>query len=357
MKRLILMLLAVALLCAGCSSKTPAQTTEPAETVPVTTAAPETLPPETTEETLPVPEVEYATARADKLPAVLMLLSRGEKVGVVGEYDENHVVIKTEEGYGLVEKPLVRMDAAPAFETATGYARYNSRFFDNFRLSGEPLQTLKTNTKLELLEDLGWCYLAELEGVCGYIAKDSVSSSPIKGGTGNSSADGGDISLMVPGVMPLFSLTPQTGDVTGEAVVLADRVPVILGYYDRGDEIPVVAEEGFAESWEGYHTIWLDGLYAYVEKTMTLGAGEVPMEAWDGYAKYKAALHDNYWLLGEAIQDLKTNTAVHVIDELPDSYLVEVDGVLGFIAKDMVSKTKITGGSGNSSSEWSPPAM
>lgn len=357
MKKVLLILLAAALLCAGCSAETPE--TVPTETIPETTSAPETTaPPETTEETIPVPEVTYVTAKADGVAAVLQTLSRGDTVDVVGEFDEDHYVIRTEEGYGLVEKSLLRVSTAEAFEGYTGYARYNAEFHTNFRLSGEPAQKLKTNTKVEILDDLGWCWLVELDGETGYISTESVSKSPIKGSSGNSSADGGDISLSVPGIVPLFSMVPQTGDVTGEAMVLADGTEVILGYFDRGDEIPVVAEEGFAEDREGYHSVYLEGLYVYVEQTMTRGEGEAEYEAWDGYAKYKAALYDNRWAMGEEIQSLKTNTVVHVLEELEDSYLVEIDGETGFVPKDMVSKTRITGGSSNSSGgDWTPPAM
>lgn len=358
MKKVLLILLAVALLCAGCGQETPE--TVPA-TVPETTAAPETTaPPETTEATIPVPELTYVTAKTDKVAAVLKTLSRGETVDVVGEYDEDHFVIKTEQGYGLVEKELLRMGTEAAFETRTGYARYNAEFHTNFRLSGEPAQKLRTNTKVTILDDLGWCWLVELDGVTGYISTESVSNSPIKGsgGGGSSSADGGDISLSVPGIVPLFSLVPQEGEVTGQATVLADGTEVVLGWFDRGDEIPVVAEEGFAESREGFHTVYLEDLYAYVEQSLTRAEGEAEYEAWDGYAKYKAALYDNRWTVGEEVQSLKTNTVVHILEELEDSYLVEVDGATGYIPKDMVSKTRITGGSSSSSGgEWSPPAM
>lgn len=357
MKKVLLILLTVALLCAGCAKETPE--TVPPTLVPETTAAPETTaPPETTEETIPVPEVTYVTAKTDGVAAVLKILSRGETVDVVGEYEEGHYVIRTEEGYGLVEKELLRMASKPAPEARTGYARYNAEFHTNFRLSGEPAQLLRTNTKVQILDNLGWCYLVELDGVTGYISTANVSDHPIKsGGGGNSSADGGDISLRVPGIVPLFSMVPQTGDVTGEAMVLADGTEVILGYFDRADEVPVVAEEGFAESREGYHTVYLDGLYAWVEQSLTRGEGEAEYEAWDGYAKYNAPFHDNHWALGEALKMLKTNTAVHVLEELEDSYLVEVEGETGYIPKDQVSKSRITGGSNSSGGEWSPPVL
>lgn len=358
MKKVIAILLALALLCAGCGTNTPAETTAPAETVPATTAAPETTaPPETTEETIPVPELTSATAKAEAA-AVLALLNRGDEVEIVGEYDETHYAIRMEVGYGLVEKAFVRLADQPAFESKTGYARYGAGFHDNFHLTGEPLQTLKTNTKLTLLEDLGHCWLVELEGVQGYVSAENVSMNPIKGGTGNASADGGDISLMVPGIMPLFNLVPQEGDVTGTATVLADKTPVVLGWFERGEEMPVVAEEGFAEPMEGCLTLYLNGLYAYVDQSLARSGEEAAYEEWDGFARYKATLHSDLWCLTETTQTLKTNTTVHVIEDLGHCYLVEVEGEQGYIAKDMVSEKRIvTGGTGNSSSEWSPPAM
>ena len=360
MKKLVLILLMLALLCAGCA-KEPAVQTQPAETVPATTVPETTVPPETTEETIPVPELTYVIPKVDKLPAVLQLLSREDVVDVVGEYDESHYVIRLDAGYGIVEKAFARMTSEPAFEAFTAYARYKAPFYDNFRLSGEPVETLKTNTTLEILDDLGTCYLAMLDGKTGYIPKDMVSKNKITGGTGNgnSSADGGDISLSVPGIVPLFSFVPQEGNPAGEAMILADGTEVVLGWFEKTDSIPVVAEEGFAESLEGWHTVYLDGLYAYVRTELTYGEGDAIYEAWDAYAKYKAPIYDNFWLQGEAVQTLKTNTVIHITQELDGCYVVEVDGVSGYMPKDMVSKNKITGGTGNgnTSSEWTPPAM
>ena len=363
MKKVVLILLALALLCAGCA-KEPAVETQTAETVPPTTAAPETTaPPETTEETIPVPELTYVTPKVDSLPAVLQLLSRGDMVDVVDNYDAKHYVIRLEQGYGIVEKGFVRMASEPAFETFTAYSRYNAGFYDNFRLSGEPVESLKTNTTLEILDELDICYVAVLDGKTGYIAKDMVSKNKITGGTGNgtgngnSSADGGDISLSVPGIVPLFSFVPQEGDATGQAMVLADGTEVVLGWFDKTDSIPVVAEEGFAEPMDGWHTVYLDGLYAYVRMELTYGENEAAYESWDGYAKYKAGIYDSYWLQGEPMETLKTNTVVHVLEELDTCYVVEVEGVYGYMSKDMVSKNKITGGTGSTSSEWTPPAM
>ena len=54
-----------------------------------------------------------------------------------------------------------------------------------------------------------------------------------------------------------------------------------------------------------------------------------------------------------------TNTQVKVIDELPGCYVVEIDGVVGYMKLDQVSKTRISGGGGGGGGggEWTPPAM
>lgn len=366
MKKSVLILLAAALLlCTGCAGAVPAATVP--ETVAETTAPAETAPetvPETTEETIPVPELVYGTAQVDETPAVLMLLSAGDTVDVVDEYDERHFVVKTEDGYGLVEKPLVRTAEAEAFETRTGYARYKTELHDDLRLSGEPVQVLKTNAKLEILEDLGWCYLVRWEDTVGYVATGNVSNSPIKGGGGggNSSggADGGDISLRGSWGLDLLTMVAQEGDVTGQATVLADNTPVILGYFDRGDTLPIVAEEGFAEEWEGYFTVYLEGLYAWVPRELSRMEGDETYEQWTGYSKYKADLFGDRWLLDAEPERLSTNTQVNVLLELEDSFLVEIEGKLGYMDKEMVSKHRNSsgGGGGNGSGgEWTPPAM
>ena len=58
--------------------------------------------------------------------------------------------------------------------------------------------------------------------------------------------DGGEISLYFNGSVQLLSAIAQTGEVTGTGTILADGTEVILGYFARGEEIPVVMEEGFS---------------------------------------------------------------------------------------------------------------
>ena len=100
---------------------------------------------------------EEATILADKVPAVAELLARGDTVNVVGEFDEDHYVIEREAGFGLVEKMLLSMADAPAYEAWTGYSRNNRNLYDNYHLWGEPVQVLGTNVKVEVLDELDGC--------------------------------------------------------------------------------------------------------------------------------------------------------------------------------------------------------
>jgi len=108
----VLLLLAALLMTAGCGAKQPAETPatpSPDVSVPETeapVATPEATPEPTPE---PVPDCVDAVVQVDRSPAILTLLKRGDQVDVVGEYDDEHYVIKTELGYGLMEKQLLRI--------------------------------------------------------------------------------------------------------------------------------------------------------------------------------------------------------------------------------------------------------
>lgn len=376
MKKYILVLLALTLLlCAGCKKQEPVQTEAPT-TVP--TEPTETTVPPTTEETIPVPELNMGSALVDETPAILDTLVRDDVVDVVGEYDEDHYVIKTDLGYGLVKKELLRLESEAAYEVWTGYAYWNAEVYDNLYLTGEPSQELKTNTKVEVLDDIGYCYVVRVEETVGFMNKSRLSQWPFSSRGGNSSdgggsgggstgADGGDISLQFNGGMVLLAAIEQKGDVTGQATVLADGTEVVLGYFNRGEEIPIVAEDGFAENREGHVTVYLDGLYAYVPQNLVETEGAEAYEPWEGYSRWNGVVYDNFHLLGDPVDKLYSNVKVLVIGELENCYLVEVNEVTGYMSKDVVSKTRISTGGGSSDgggggnadggAEWSPPAL
>ena len=322
-KSIILMLLLV-LLMTGCGKKIPAETL-PAETEATVT--------ETVDS---VPELAYATAQINGVPVVLETLSRGDQVEIVDAFDERHFVVKRQEGYGLVEKNLVRRDGETAFETWTGYAYRNAGVYDNYRLAGAPVQYLAADTSVEVLEDLGWCVLVELDGKTGYMKQESLAGKPQENngaagsgpgsGQGSAGKDGGEIAL-------LSVLVPQEGTVSGKAVVLADGTQILLGYFDRGEKIPVVQERIREENL----TVYLDGLYATVSGAY-VHTGETQADpSWDGKCTQIASVYADRWMLGSPIDRLNANTGVKVLFELDNCYLVDVNGITGYVKKDCVA--------------------
>jgi len=366
-KSTILLLAAVMLLAAGCA---PQQTPVPPATevtAPPTTApeitVPETTVPETTEATEPVPETEDCTVQVNNSPAILMRLSRGDVVDVVGEYDETHFAVKTDLGYGLMEKQLLRFAEAEAYEGWTGYAYSGAEVFDNYQLLGQSVRTLSRNTEVEVVEALQWCYLVRNGDSWGFVALDGLSRTYLRsggGGGGGGGADGGDITMGTFGGIQLLSVIEQTGEVTGQAEVLIDEAPVILGYFQRGDVVPVVTEEGFAPAWEGYATVYFDGIYAYMPQKYAQAAGQEAYEPWDGYSSRNAKLYKNPALQGDTLDQLSVNTVVTVLWDAGDCYVVSAEGVIGCMAKGSVSTSKHAtggGGGGGGGGDWTPPAL
>ena len=381
-----ILLALVLILCAGCAKTSPRPETQAPTQLP--TQPTETQPPETTEPpTEPLPQTEEGTILADHVPAILAVFSRGDTLDVVGEYDESHYVVQLENGYGLVEKQLLAMANDPAYETWTGYARWDAKIYDNYRLTGTPVQALSTNTRVEVLDDLGECLVVRVGDITGFVSAKTVSKYPIPsggsdsdsgsgggGGSGGGSSggqDGGDISLGIRGGITLLSAIPQQGAVTGKAAVRADGTEVVLGYYDRDDTVQIVIEDGFCESWEGFCTVLLNDLYAHVSSSLIRSSGEEPYTPWDGYARYNARLYDSFYLQGEGTV-LYSNKPIHVLCDLGSCYLVTVDDAPGYVAKDFVSQAPISsgggggsdsgsggsgGGGGGGGSEWSDPVL
>ena len=355
MKKMMTILLAAAMLLLTACGAQQAEVT-PSETTPVATEAPTEAVTEAPTEapTEPVPECDRTLVMVDKAPAILMLLNRGDVVDVVGEYDEDNYVVKTESGYGLIEKQLLRMSGEADYEVWTGFAKSKAPIYDNFYLTGEPLQTLKVNSKVEILDELKDCYVINYEGAAGFMAKDQISKNQITGGGG--SADGGDISLSFGGVIKLNAIE-QSGEVTGTAVVLADGTRVVLGYFDREGLAPVVTEEGFAPAWEGYYTLYMNGLYAYLPQELARMEGDTPYESWNGFAARNSVVFDNYLLQGEGMS-VKLNTEVSILWDGGDFYMVSVDGAVGYMSKANVGESRFaTGGGGDGGGDWTPSTM
>lgn len=362
MKKLaIFLLIAVMLLAVGCE-KTDTTPTAPETTAPVTDATTEPTTEPTTVATTeaptePTPECTNATVQAANAPAILLLLNRGDTVDVVKEYDEDHYMVKVDSLYGLIEKQLLRLSGEAAYKTWTGYSQSKAPLYGNYLLTGEALQSLSLNKKVEVLEDLKYCYLVQVGDTVGFMAKDKVSKNYIQYSSGGGGgADGGDISLGFGGIVTLSGVV-QSGEVTGTAEVLADGTQVILAYFDREELAPVVTEEGFAPAWDGYYTLYMNGLYAYLPQNMALLDGDEPYEQWNGYASHSARRYDNALLRGDG-KSVTVNTTVSVLWDGGDFYVVSINGEICYMAPSQIGTGKFsTGGGGDSGGDWTPPAM
>ena len=355
-KWMTILLAALLLLIAGCipQQQDPTEPTVPETTIPATEEPTEEPTVEPTEEpTEPVPDCINAVIQVDNAPAVLTLLNRGDSVDIVGEHDEDHYVVKTESGYGLIEKQLLRMSGEEAYTVWTGYTHGGAPMYGNYQLSGEAVRRLNLNTQVEVLDELKYCYVVNYGETVGYMAKGQVSRNKIQYSGGG--ADGGDISLGFGGIVTL-STVEQSGDVTGTAEVLADGTQVILGYFDREGLAPVVAEEGFAPDWDGYYTLYLNGLYAYLPRNLALLDGEAPYEQWSGFTGNSGAVYESFLLLGDR-KNVNVNTSVTILWDGREFYVVSINDTIGYMAKDKVSPNRYATGGGGGGGDWTPPIM
>ena len=363
---------------AGCSKNVEQPQTTPPETTAPATEAPETTSPETEP---PLPKLETSTVQGDNIPAILCQLKKGDSVEVTGNPDDTHAAVKTEFGTGTMEMQLLRFAGEETPESWTGYARWNTGFFADYEMGGKAPTTLKTNTKVEILEELEDCYLVTVDGKTGFVAKAQVSKWPIKsssgsndsGSSGSSSGgsstgrDGGDIALAFYGKVQLLSAVTKTGS----AQVRVDGAKVVLKYFNLGDTVQIVAEEGFAPELEGYLTILVEDTYAYIPQSWVHKDADPAFESWDGFAGYNCKLYDNSLLKGKEIKQISVNTAITVLWTAGDVSVIRVGDTIGYASTDTLRTTRIpaqkkqvdggssSGGSsgGGGGNEWTPPAL
>lgn len=377
MKKYIAMLLALGLLLAGCRQK-------PEETAPVETTAAPTETTEATETTEPEttarePKLVTATVMGDQIPVIRLLLAKDESVQVTGYVEDFQARVQTEAGTGTVDTRFLSFPDE-TFEPWTAYAQWNAGLYPSFDLLGEPESKLPTNAKLEVLAELGDCYYVNYDGNTGFVPSGQVSKwqyvapEASEGGSGGSSSsgggsrDGGDITMM--GRLRLHLVAETTK--TGSAQAKIDNVPVVIRYASLGEQVQVVAEEGFAETIPGYLTIQeTDGSYAYVPEIWVQKEGDPAFESWEGFAGYNCKLYDNFTLSGKELKPLYGNTAVKVLWDTGDVAYIQAGDDVGFVPSDTLRTTRIPaastedsgGGSSSSSSsssgggQWTPPKL
>lgn len=378
MKKFFVIFLALTLaLGTGCSHQAEQPTAPVAvASAPTTEPAPAADQTEPTETTAPAaPRTVEGTIQGIHIPAILSFPQRGDIVQVTGYPDEATATVTVGDAQGSFAKVLLRFDSDESYEAWQAYAKYNTRVFEGYTLVGEPLATLKTNTQMTVLDDLGECYLVQTEDLTGYIAKTQASKWRIKSSSSSGSGsagsgtgkDGGDISL-----------TGFEGDIrpvlladtvkTGAAQVRADGGRVVLKYFDRGDKVQLVLDAEVAPEIPGYALILEDGVLAYIPVDWVEKPGDEVFQPWEGYAGYQCKRYDNFELAGKSLGQLSGNKKITVLWKSGDVLLVESESGVSYIAASTARTTPIprssggssgSGGSGGGSGggDWTPPKL
>lgn len=377
MKKFFVIFLALTLaLGTGCSHQAE-QPTAPVAEATAPTAAPAPAADQTgpIETTAPAPRTVEGTIQGIHIPAILSFPQRGDIVQVTGYPDEATATVTVGDAQGSLAKVLLRFDSEESYEAWQAYAKYNTRVFEGYTLVGEPLATLKTNTQMTVLDDLGECYLVQTEDLTGYIAKTQASKWRIKGSSSSSGSgsggsgtgkDGGDISLtgFAGDIRPVLLADTVK---TGAAQVRADGGRVVLKYFDRGDKVQLVLDAEVAPEIPGYALILEDGVLAYIPVDWVEKPGDEVFQPWEGYAGYQCKRYDNFELAGKSLGQLSGNKKITVLWKSGDVLLVQSGDSVSYIAESTARTTPIPRSSGGSSGsggsggggggDWTPPKL
>ena len=363
MKKYIALLLALCLLTAGCGKEQEAP--EPPASTASTTQATETTAPEPTVPETTAPKTTETQVMGDRIPVIRELLEQGTTLEVTG-YEEAFAKVTAGEKEGLVEADFLRFPDEP-FERRTAYALWNAGLYPDFSCLGEPLEKLATNTKLEVLEELEKSLYVRAGEQTGFVPLAQQSRYPYQppadSGSGDSGGsgtqDGGDITLMHPGVLRLLADAVKTG----EAKVKVPGVPLVLRFCDFGDKVSVL-EPGAAPEIPGYTAILeSDGTTAYIPTAWLENAQN--FTPWEGYAGNNCKLYGQYLLLHKEVKSLYTNKPLTVLWDTGLTALVQVDGERFYAASTTLRQTPLVvtpapesdSSGGGSSDLWTPPVL
>lgn len=378
----IAMVLLLLISVAGCQKSESDEPTVAPTVAPATEPAPTEEPTEEPTAAPTEPSWVPGTVRATYGAAVYQLFNKGDKVTVKGEFD-GYYIIEGEELDFLIETRYLRHAGEEAFEEDDGYARSGTEVFKTAYLTGEAIATLKLNTKVTVIEGKeNWLYIT-WDGGEGYVHADGISpyrityrsGSSSGGSSGGSSGpqDGTDIDLGGLSANGISGGICLLADYYGpvftemapvEGVILTDECEAYMYLYNRGDEakITTLGEESCE--------VYIDGHYATIPRWLVSVEGDEMYEAWTGYARSKAAVYSKHQMRElYLVNNLKLNTEVEVIDELPHCYVVMIDGEVGYMTLEEVMEHRYVyrGGSGGGSSssgsgggaydEWTPDAL
>ena len=131
-----------------------------------------------------------ATVLADKTEGYICLLVRGDEVKVTSYNDDIATIWLGEEQYAEIPRFLVKLEGDAAYESWTGYSRWNGIIYEEYQMDTEKTK-LSTNKQVAVLDEVNGCYVIEYEGQIGYMEPDKVSEKRIVSNPGNGGDGGG----------------------------------------------------------------------------------------------------------------------------------------------------------------------
>lgn len=119
---------------------------------------------------------------ADGTPQILKIYNRLDPVPVLKQEDrertrEGFCTVYENGSYGYIPDDLLRMPGEKAYEAWTGYVQWPGELYDNYLLRGKPWRNVSGGRAIQILDELGNCYVAELDGKTVYIEKTQVGAS------------------------------------------------------------------------------------------------------------------------------------------------------------------------------------
>ena len=120
-----------------------------------------------------------AVILAEGTPQILKIYNRQDPVPVLKQENpernrEGFCTVYENGSYGYIPLELLRMPGEKSYEAWTGYVQWPGELYDNYLLRGKPWRNVSGGRSIQILDELGNCYVAELEGKIVYIEKTHV---------------------------------------------------------------------------------------------------------------------------------------------------------------------------------------
>ncbi|MDO4982885.1 MAG: hypothetical protein Q4E35_04935 [Eubacteriales bacterium] len=337
-------------------------------------------------------------------------------MGRDSKYD-NHYIVKSDKGYGLVHKQFLRLEGEAAYESWTGYTLPSTVMYTDYTMKEVKVDSFEKGTEITVLEKLDTCFLVSFYGQIGVIQLSGISldgshelpagfSAPSSGGTssggdltggmnggsesgnpgsdfefesgsgGGGSGSGGKTpsgpvwdgvsregsDIIISGYMnapsasveKLATVIEQTdGEITGKAEIIISGAPLLGAIYERGETVRV------SEWGDDTATLSILGFFGDTEARFLRKADAPEYESWICYTTQGAKLYEDIGMAGN-YTPFNKNTEFKVVADMESCYLVDGGANIGYIAKDQVSDCRIVETVSPSSDvelEWTAPVF